>query len=66
MKHDILQLTGLGSGNTQRVEIVRGSFQPHEGHISFKRVGDEEGAREFVAVHSLERWRFIDHSRSSR
>lgn len=61
---DTLQLTGLGSGHTRTIQVKRGSFELHPGAISYVSVDDEEEARTYVGLHSLERWRYIDHSRS--
>ena len=61
---DVLEVTGLGGASTQRVLVKRGSFELHPaGCLSYVAADDEQGARTYVALHSLERWRYLDRSR---
>jgi hypothetical protein len=61
---DTLELTGLGGATTQTVLVKRGTLEVAPGHLSHVVYDDEQGARTYVALHSLERWRYYDRSRA--
>jgi hypothetical protein len=62
VRNDVLELTSLGGAATRTVRVKRGTL---EVALSYVAADDEEGARSYVALHSLERWRYLDHSRTS-
>lgn len=60
---DTLELTS--GGHTQTVRLKRGTLEVAPGHLSYVVFDDEQAARTYVALHTLERWRYIDHSSST-
>jgi hypothetical protein len=66
MRYDVLELTGLGGATTQTVRVKRGSFNlDPAGCLSYVVFDDEQAARTYVALHTLERWRYSDQSRTA-
>jgi hypothetical protein len=45
------------------VRVKRGTLEVSAGHLSYVAYDDEQAARTYVALHALERWRYIDQSR---
>jgi hypothetical protein len=64
-KADTLELTSLGGRHTQTVRVKRGTLEVSVGHLSYVAHDDEQAARTYVTLHALERWRYIDRSRSA-
>jgi hypothetical protein len=54
---DLLELTGLGGSVTQSVWVKRGTLEIAAGHLSYVVADDEQQARTYVALRSLDRWR---------
>jgi hypothetical protein len=63
---DTLELTGLIAGHTRTVLIKRGTLEVAPGHLSYVAHEDEQSARSYIALHTLERWRYIDRSRANQ
>lgn len=62
MREDVLELTGLGGGH-----YSDGAHEERHARSRGRRlsVAFEQAARTCVAMHSLERWRYRDQSRSA-
>jgi hypothetical protein len=66
VREDTLELWGRGGAAAQTVRIKRGSFQLHEAALSYVNVDDvESGARTYLSLVPLERWKLTDHSRTA-
>jgi hypothetical protein len=61
---DTLEVTT--GGHTQTVNVLRGTLEVAASHLSYINVDDEPGARVYVALHAVDRWRYVDHSREGR
>jgi hypothetical protein len=61
---DTLELTS--GGHTQTVRVKRGTLEVAPGHLSYVAADDEQAARSYVALHTLEGWRYIDGSQADR
>ena len=66
MHHDILELTSLIAANIQTVKVKRGTLEVAPGHLSYIGYDDEAGARTYIPLHRLERFRYFDQSRTSQ
>jgi hypothetical protein len=64
MRHDVLELTF--SGTTQTVKVKRGTLEVAPGHLSYVQFEDEQGGRNYVPLHRLSGWRYIDQSRTNQ
>jgi hypothetical protein len=60
MRHDVLELTLVAGANQQTVNVRRESFEVASGHLSYVGYEDETGARTYIPLHRLERWRYFD------
>ena len=61
---DTLELTT--DGHSQIVNVKRGTLEVAGGHLSYVTIDDDPGARVYVALHAVDRWRYVDHSREGR
>ena len=59
----MLELNGRGAGVTQSVWIKRGSLEVASGHLSYVGFDDEQAARIYIPLHTLDRFRYYDRSR---
>jgi hypothetical protein len=66
MREDELSLFPYGGSGVQMVRIKRGFFQLHPSALSYVNGDDvESGARTYLNLDGLERWKVTDHSRTA-
>jgi hypothetical protein len=65
VKYDILDLTDRGGAVTHTVKIKRGSLEVGPGHLSYIGFDDEREGHNYIALHSLHRWRYVNQTRAS-
>jgi hypothetical protein len=65
MRHDILEVSFLSGASVQTVKVKRGTLEVAPGHLSYVGFDDETGARTYVPLHRLDRFRYFDQSRAT-